>query len=82
MRPSRPTNAKRQTSNAKPTIANQGVSEEEVKIDMTSPYESEIVMYTLTMSDLDELKPFVVDDAILKIAQDKVKGYQQPLIIH
>lgn len=41
---------------------------EEVKVDMTNPYESEIVVGTLTMSDLDELKPLVIDSTVIKAA--------------
>ena len=32
-------------------------------------YETEKVLKTLTMSDLDELRPYVIDDNILSIAQ-------------
>ena len=41
---------------------------EEVKVDMINPYESEIVVGTLTMSDLDELKPLVIDSTVIKAA--------------
>ena len=48
---------------------------EESKIDLTSPYETEIVIFTLTMSDLDELKPLVINDSILESARAKVDSY-------
>ena len=41
---------------------------EEVKVDVTNSYESEIVVGTLTMSDLDELKPLVIDNTVIKAA--------------
>ena len=37
-------------------------------------YESETIFHTLTQSDLDELRPYVVDDHILQIAQAQVYG--------
>ena len=37
-------------------------------------YETDEVMYTLTMSDLDELRPLVIDDNILRAAQANVRG--------
>ena len=30
-----------------------------------TPYETELVISTLTMSDLDELRPFLIDDMII-----------------
>ena len=41
---------------------------EEVKVDVTNSYQSEIVVGTLTMSDLDELKPLVIDNTVIKAA--------------
>ena len=39
-----------------------------------NPYESEVILSTLTMSDLDELKPFIVDDMIIAAAEGKING--------
>ena len=30
-----------------------------------TPYETELVISTLTMSDLDELRPYLIDDMII-----------------
>ena len=36
-------------------------------VDITSTYDSELIISSLTMSDLDELRRYVVDDMILEL---------------
>ena len=45
---------------------------EESKTDANGLYETEKVVSTLTISDLDEIKAFVVDDVILEVASGKI----------
>ena len=45
---------------------------EETKADAANLYESEKVISTLTMSDLDEMKALVVDEVILEVASGKI----------
>ena len=33
--------------------------------DQSSPYETDLIISSLTMSDLDELKPFLIDDILI-----------------
>ena len=52
--------------------------EEEAIVDPTNAqYATELVMTTLTMSDLDELKPFVIDSMILEAAAGNLE-YMSP----
>ena len=34
----------------------------------SNPYENELIISSLSMSDLDELRPFLIDDMIIKAA--------------
>ena len=42
-----------------------------------NPYENELVISTLSMSDLDELRPFLIDDMIIKAAAGELKGMNE-----
>ena len=47
------------------------------QVDIASPYETELVISSLTMSDLDELKPFLIDDMIIKAAAGELEGMSE-----
>ena len=40
----------------------------------SNPYENELVISSLSMSDLDELRPFLIDDMIIKAAAGELQG--------
>ena len=40
----------------------------------SNPYENELIISSLSMSDLDELRPFLIDDMIIKAAAGELTG--------
>ena len=42
-----------------------------------NPYETELVISSLSMSDLDELRPFLIDDMIIKAAAGELQGMNE-----
>ena len=44
---------------------------------MNSPYETELIVSSLTMSDLDELKPILIDDFIINATSGQIGGLTQ-----
>ena len=47
------------------------------QVDIASPYETELVISSLTMSDLDELRPYLIDDMIIKAAAGELEGISE-----